>query len=103
MKITNAQPNAVNSTKVGGNSSLEQQKIDSSKGKASSNVSSSAQVEVSQDARHIQKAMELSQVDNSADSEKVNRLQKLIDSGAYKVDAEAIASRLVDEHLKMPT
>ncbi|MCB0413992.1 MAG: flagellar biosynthesis anti-sigma factor FlgM, partial [Bdellovibrionales bacterium] len=29
------------------------------------------------------------------------RLQKMIDEGSYKVNAEAIADRIVDEHIKM--
>ena len=38
----------------------------------------------------------------SIDETKVKRLQKLIDSGKYKVDAAAVADRLVDTHLKTP-
>lgn len=104
MKISNANPNSVASTKISGQSSLEQQKIDNNKKQSGAgNIGSSAQVEVSQDARQIQKAMDLARVDDGVDSEKVARLQKLVDSGAYKVDAQAIADRLVDEHFKMPT
>jgi anti-sigma28 factor (negative regulator of flagellin synthesis) len=29
-------------------------------------------------------------------------LQKLIDSGEYRVDAGALADRILDEHMKMP-
>ena len=103
MKISNAQAGAVNSAKIGGNSTLEQQKIDGKSERSAGNISTPAQVEVSQNARHLQKAMDLAKVEDRVDSDKVDRLQKLIDSGAYKVDAEAIADRLVDEHLKMPT
>ncbi len=103
MKVSNVQTGAVNSAKIGGSSTLEQQKIDNKNERSAGNVSTSAQVEVSQDARHIQKAMELAKVDDSVDTDKVARLQKLVDAGAYRVDAESIADRLIDEHLKMPT
>ena len=35
------------------------------------------------------------------DEAKVARLQALIDKGQYKVDARAIADKLVDEQMKM--
>jgi negative regulator of flagellin synthesis FlgM len=103
MKISNANPNSVASTKISGQSSLEQQKIDNKRDATAGTIGSSAQVEVSEGARQIQKAMDLAKVDDGVDAEKVARLQQLIDSGNYKVDAQAIADRLVDEHFKMPT
>jgi negative regulator of flagellin synthesis FlgM len=60
----------------------------------------SAKVELSQNAQAMSKAKEIAtkDTDNSA---KVARLQKLIDSGQYKVDSEAVADKLVNEHLAM--
>lgn len=61
-------------------------------------IASSSQVNVSERAQSMQKAKEIAtaDVDNEA---KIARLQKMIDAGEYKVNAEAIADRLVDEHL----
>jgi negative regulator of flagellin synthesis FlgM len=64
----------------------------------SKNIKGSANVDVSDRAQMMQKAKSLAG-DQSIDEAKVSRLQKLIDEGKYKVDAGAIADRLVDEHL----
>jgi len=58
----------------------------------SSNVDVSGRAQTMKAARTIAGSM-------SIDEAKVARLQKLIDAGEYKVDAEAVADRLVDEHL----
>ena len=58
----------------------------------------SAQVKMSPDAQAMQKAKAVASAD-SIDEAKVARLQKLIDEGKYKIDAAAVADRLVDEHL----
>lgn len=58
-------------------------------------------VRVSDRAQMMAKAKEIASQD-TIDEAKVARLQKLIDSGNYKVDSQAVADRLVDEHLLMP-
>lgn len=63
----------------------------------------SAKVDVSAKAMEMKRAKELATPSSDIDESKVARLQKMIDAGEYKVDAEAIADRLLDEHLKMPT
>lgn len=63
-------------------------------------IGSSSKVDVSSRAQELKKAKELAS-DSSVDEAKVARLQALIDKGQYKVDAGAIADRLVDEQLKM--
>jgi flagellar biosynthesis anti-sigma factor FlgM len=63
-------------------------------------LGSASKVEVSEQAQRLQKAKEIAKND-SVDEAKVARLQALIDAGKYKTDAEAIADRLVDEHLLM--
>lgn len=50
----------------------------------------------------MQKAKEIATRPDTVDEAKVARLQKLIDEGNYKVDADAIADRLVDEHMTIP-
>lgn len=57
-----------------------------------------AQVNVSERAKNIQRATEIAK-DDSIDEAKVARLQKMIDGGEYKVDADQIAERLLNEHL----
>lgn len=72
-------------------------------GKTEKFADDSAKVELSSRAQDIKKARELATPDDSIDEAKVARLQALIDAGKYKVDAEAIADRLIDEQTKMPS
>ncbi len=59
-------------------------------------------INLSPQARQINKAKEIASQD-SIDEAKVARLQKMIDAGEYKVDAEAVADKLVNEHLLLPS
>ena len=69
---------------------------------AKEGVKDSAKVDVSARAQQMQKAKEIASRPDTIDEAKVARLQKLIDGGNYKVDADAIADRLVDEHMTIP-
>ena len=60
----------------------------------------SAKIEMSKDALAMQKAKAIATQPENNDA-KVARLQKLIDAGEYKVDSEAVADKLVNEHLLM--
>jgi len=62
-------------------------------------LNDSSKVSLSEEAQMMSKAKELAEVDSSVDMDKVRRLQSMIDGGDYKVNAEAIADRLVDDHL----
>jgi len=64
----------------------------------SSNIGGSSKVDVSDRAQMMQKAKEIAS-QGTVDEARVARLQKLIDEGKYKTDANAIADRLVDEHM----
>ncbi len=77
-------------------------KIDGSPlaGLGSAKAGDTAKVSVSERAQAMQKAKEIAGQE-TVDEAKIARLQKLIDSGEYKVDAKAVADRLVDEHVKM--
>ena len=69
-----------------------------------SGAADSTRVDVSERGQQIKKAKEIASKDlNSVDEAKVARLQKMIDEGKYKVDAQSIADRLVDEHMNMPS
>ena len=63
-------------------------------------LGSSAKVHLTTQTDTFKEAKKIAS-EESVDNEKVARLQSLIDKGQYKVDAEAIADRLVDEHLLM--
>ena len=68
--------------------------------KSSANIQSS-EVSVSDRAQMMQKAKQIAST-GTIDEAKVARLQKMIDAGEYKTDANAIADRLVDEHMNFP-
>jgi negative regulator of flagellin synthesis FlgM len=68
---------------------------------AAASLDSSAKVNLSERAQAMQKAKDIAG-DQSVDEAKVARLQKMIDAGEYKVDAGAVADRMVDTHLLFP-
>ncbi len=59
----------------------------------------SAKVDLSTRAQDTQRAKEIAMSANDFDQAKVEKFQKLIDEGKYKIDSKAIAERMVDEHL----
>lgn len=63
--------------------------------------SRATKIHLSERAQQMQRAKEIAS-EESIDEAKVARLQKMIDEGAYQVDAASIADRLVDEHLMLP-
>jgi negative regulator of flagellin synthesis FlgM len=67
-----------------------------------SEMMDATKINLSTQARQISKAKEIAKQD-SVDEAKVARLQKMIDAGEYKVDAEAVADKLVNEHLLLPS
>lgn len=71
-------------------------------GVSKANLKGSSSVDVSERAQMMQKAKNIASQPMSVDEAKVARLQKMIDEGTYKTDAEAIADRLVDEHMNIP-
>jgi negative regulator of flagellin synthesis FlgM len=56
-------------------------------------------VDLSARAQDIKKIRELANAVPDIDQSKVDKFQKLIDAGKYKVDAKSVADRMVDEHL----
>ena len=59
----------------------------------------SVKVDLSSKAQDLKKIKEMAMAAPDIDQSKVDKYQKLIDAGQYKVDAKAIADRMVDEHL----
>jgi negative regulator of flagellin synthesis FlgM len=107
MKIN---PNNVNSTASAALTNGKTDKVDVKKDRNSAGelaalgkakVNDSAKINLSERAQNIKKAHDVLSASPDIDEAKVARLQKLIDGGNYKVDAEAIADRLIDEQLIM--
>lgn len=61
--------------------------------------SQAAKVELSPRAQDIKRIKELANNSPDVDSAKVEKFRKLIADGKYKVDAKAVADKMVDEHL----
>jgi negative regulator of flagellin synthesis FlgM len=59
-----------------------------------------SKVELSPRAQEAKRIKDLAMAAPDVNQENVERLRKLIDDGKYKVDAQAVADRMVDEHLE---
>ncbi|MNJ92742.1 Anti-sigma-28 factor, FlgM [compost metagenome] len=59
-----------------------------------------SKVEVSPRAQEAKRIKEIATAAPDVDEAKVAKFRKLIDEGNYKMDAKAIADRMVDEHLE---
>lgn len=66
---------------------------------ANKSANESVKIDLSARAQDIQRAKELAMKSPDVDQNKVEKFQKLIDEGKYKVDAKAIAEKMVQEHL----
>jgi flagellar biosynthesis anti-sigma factor FlgM len=99
MKINNGNTKPVSSPQVQARDLNKEitQKNDGTK-TSTADLTSASNVKMSDRAQMASKAKEIASKD-TVDEAKIARLQKLIDAGNYRVDAEAIADRLVDAHL----
>lgn len=66
----------------------------------SSGLGESTKVELSPKAQEAKRIKELANAAPDVDEAKVAKFRDMIDKGTYKVDAQAIADRMVDEHLE---
>lgn len=57
-------------------------------------------VDVSPRAQEAKRIKELAMAAPDVDEAKVAKFRQLIDEGKYKIDAKAIADKMVDEHLE---
>lgn len=62
-------------------------------------AASHSSVEISENAKLLQKANEIVHSMPDVRSEKVESLKRRIQDGTYQVDAAAVADRLLDEHI----
>lgn len=58
-----------------------------------------SKVSISNKAKESAQAKQIAKSASDVDEEKIQRLRAAIQNGTYKVNAEQIANRLVDEHL----
>lgn len=60
-----------------------------------------SKVDVSTKAQEAKRIKELAKAAPDVDMEKVAKFRQMIDEGKYKVDAKAVADRLVDDELSL--
>lgn len=76
-------------------------KTDSSQNSAAGVAGSEAtKVQLSPRVQDIKKIKELAKNAPDVDADKVAKFKQMIADGKYKVDAKAVADKMVDEHLK---
>ncbi len=76
-------------------------KVDNNLGGSASVLDGGAtKVELSPRAQEAKRIKDLAMAAPDVNMEKVERLRKLIDEGKYQVDAQAVADKMVDEHLE---
>ncbi len=105
MKVTNNTPSTeqiqgghVHSAKSGSKVS----KSEGGESKESARVSSSegdVRPEISAKGRELAQAKQIASSAPDVREEKIAKLKEMIAKGSYKVDANAVADRMVDEHL----
>jgi negative regulator of flagellin synthesis FlgM len=61
--------------------------------------SQAVKLDLSSRAKDIQNIKDLASNSPDVDMEKVEKFKRLISEGKYKVDAKAVADRMVDEHM----
>ena len=72
---------------------------DALKANATKNADNGAMVSVSVRAKEAQKIYDAAMAAPDVDEAKVAKFQKLIDAGEYKVDSDAVAEKMLAEHL----
>jgi negative regulator of flagellin synthesis FlgM len=99
MKVTDKAGAAVTSV-TGGQVKKSGEKGTNKTSSPLADLGSSAKLDLSARAQDLKKAKEVASVGvNDIDESKVAKFQKLIDNGQYKVNARAVAEKMVDEHL----
>lgn len=68
---------------------------------AAQEAAKAVNVQLSPRAQDIKKIKEAANNAPDVDTAKVEKFKKLIAEGKYKVDAKAVAEKMVDEHLKL--
>lgn len=66
-----------------------------------SSVTDGANTEISAKAKEFARAKEVASSAPDVREEKIAELKRRISAGKYQIDADAVADRMVDDHLKM--
>lgn len=110
MKITHNKVgqnlNLVDTNKADRSDAAKASKLQNSKASLLEASGASAQngatkVDVSDRALEAKRIKELAMSAPDVDMAKVEKFRNMIDSGNYKVDARAVADKMVDDHLEM--
>lgn len=91
-KAESAKNEKVNAKKA--NATAAQEILNNSKNEA-------VKVDLSSQAKDIKQIKELAMASPDVDMSKVEKFQKLIDEGKYKVDSKSVADRMVEDSLMM--
>ena len=70
-------------------------------GAAAAGNTSSARAEISAKSREFAQAKAIADKTPDVREEKIAELKRRIAAGQYKVDADAVADRMVDDHIRM--
>ena len=93
--VVSTRTNGVDKTSIGKNKATGDAKDIAKQSDAS-------KVQLSDRAQLMSRAKEIATKASVDNSEKVARLQKMVDEGTYSVDSAGVADRLVDSHMEFP-
>lgn len=104
MKITHSKVgqnlNSIDGAKTEASKKTEKQGSVSTVGADLLDGAGASKVELSPRAQEAKRIKDLAMATPDVDAAKVARFQKAIDEGSYKVDAKAVADKMVDAHLE---
>ncbi len=102
MKVTGTGPGLAENVRGSGGASTATEVREKRRGgrqPSAGDIGSGDKVSISSKAKDAAKATQIAKAAPDVDEEKVTRLKAAIQSGTYKVDADKIADRLVDDHM----
>ncbi len=73
-----------------------------SRGDAASSAETSEKVSISPKARDAARAKQIAQSTSDTNEEKIAKIKSAIQAGTYQVDADKVADKMLDEHLRSP-
>lgn len=91
--------NPLEGTKGGLVGEVRGSKTPSVENRPSGSVRGSSEIEISEKARLMKTAFDTAKMAPDVRADRVNMLKSKIKDGSYKIDAEAVAERLIGEHL----
>ena len=104
MRVNSTNSNPIQNTEVSGPKKSEKTKQSSDAARAAAvapgTVEGSTKTEISSRAKEMAKAKDVASSTPDVREEKIAELKKRIQAGRYQVDAEALADKMVDEHMR---